>query len=147
MDTPVLLPAKTEAFSTQIVVGNDELVIVSLYTPDGNPIGSGPVLPLQFQVMTGDFLSVGTVQYGRIYFSQNLQQLTLSQPGTYRIYRPDISEWNYDIGVSIDRRSTVPVETYFFDADQFTTDYTGLDSLDGGVFSVNQTDRFDGGSF
>lgn len=147
-ETEILSPGITQANSPNILIGDGEAVVVSIFT--NSIIGDvppGPVLRLQFRTITGGFQTVSTIQYGRVFLLNDCQQVVLSFPGTYRVARPDLSPWGVSVGVSILRYNTLVSQEYTFDGALFTTDYTGLDSLTSGLFTDEFTDRFDAGNF
>lgn len=99
MATSILAPAQTAGPSAEIVVGDDEQVIIGIYTDTGGDIPSGPVLRLQREDINGNFMTVATPGYGRIFLSNGCQQIVITTPGTYRILRPDLTPWGVNVGV------------------------------------------------
>ncbi len=100
MATSILDAGLTEAYSDEITVADGDCVLLSVYNPDGLDIPAGPVLTVQRADINGNFITLATVGYANIRFMANMQQVTISMPGTYRVARPDISVWNFEIGVS-----------------------------------------------
>lgn len=148
MSQSVLAPAKTPGVSANVIVGETEIVLLSVYTDTGNDVGPGPVLTLEKQDHNGNFITVATVGYGKALFHSNSQHMNLLAPGIFRVVRPDISAWPYNIGIELYRYDVVPpVGDYTFDAGTFLTDYSGLDSLSGGAFPDDLEDEYIGGSF
>lgn len=101
MATSILDAGVTEAVSDEFVVGDGECVLLCVYNPDGLNIPSGPVLTVQRADINGNFITLATVGYAAVRFAANMQQVTISMPGTYRVARPDISVWNFEVGVSL----------------------------------------------
>ncbi|WAX21772.1 hypothetical protein [Stenotrophomonas phage RAS14] len=101
MATSILAPGLTEAVSDEFTIADGECVLLSVYNPDGLNMEVGPVLTVQRADINGNFITLATVQYSAIRFDANMQQVTLSMPGTYRVARPDISAWNFEIGISL----------------------------------------------
>ena len=99
MATSILAPAQTAGNSSNITVGDDEQVVIALYTTTGVDVPPGPALGLQRQDINGNFITVATAGYGQIFLSRGCQQLVLTTPGVYRVVRPDITAWLTDIGV------------------------------------------------
>lgn len=103
MSESILFPGKSISYSSNIVVEEGTSVLVAVYTGEGTDVGSGPVLTLEFLDMNGDWITVSTQPYGVISFNQTVQQFTLVTPGTYRVARPDLQPWNFNVGVEIYR--------------------------------------------
>lgn len=101
MATSILEAGLTEGFSDEFTIADGECVLVSVYNPDGANVPAGPVLTIQRADINGNFITLATVAYSAIRFDTNMQQVTLSMPGTYRVARPDISAWNFEIGISL----------------------------------------------
>jgi hypothetical protein len=99
MATSILAPAQFPGPSSEIVVGNDEQVIISIYTDIGGDVPHGPVLRLQREDINGNFMTVATPGYGKIFLSNGCQQVVITTPGTYRVLRPDITAWGVNVGV------------------------------------------------
>jgi hypothetical protein len=101
MSDSYLLPGKTRAYSDPIVIPEGSLGLVSVYVDGGGDVGSGPALKLQVQDINLKFVSVNSPEFGTIIFNDSCQQFVIATPGTYRVYRPNISAWDYDIGVEV----------------------------------------------
>lgn len=101
MATSILLPAQTEATSTEFTVEDAESVVVSIYTSNGKDLPAGPVLSLKRADINGNFINVATPGIGRVVFNNGSQQIVVSSPGTYLVYRPDLTPWDVDVGVQI----------------------------------------------
>lgn len=101
MSDSVLAPGKTRTFSDEIQIAEGTLVLVSVYTATGKDLSFGPILTLQFKDINDSFVSVKTPKLGEITFSSNCQHVILGTPGTYRVYRPDLSSWSDDVGVEV----------------------------------------------
>ncbi|QDJ96374.1 hypothetical protein Xoosp13_188 [Xanthomonas phage Xoo-sp13] len=101
MASSILSPGQTAANSSEFTVGDTETVFIAVFTDTGANLPSGPVLTLQRADINGNFITVATAGFGRIFFSANCQQLTINSPGTYRVARPDISPWGVNIGVQL----------------------------------------------
>lgn len=99
MATSILAPALTAGNSSNITVGDDEQVIIAVYTDDGTDLPSGPVLSLQRQDINGNFIKVATPGFGQVYLSWGCQQILITTPGVYRVSRPDITVWGKAVGV------------------------------------------------
>ena len=103
MSESILFPGKSISYSSTITVEEGTSVLVAVYTGEGTDVGPGPVLTLEFLDMNGDWITASTQPYGVISFNQTVQQFTLVTPGTYRVSRPDLQPWNYNVGVEIYR--------------------------------------------
>lgn len=103
MSESILFPGKSISFSSLITVEEGTSVLVAVYTGEGTDVGPGPALTLEFLDMNGDWITASTQPYGVITFNQTVQQFTLVTPGTYRVSRPDLQPWNYNVGVEIYR--------------------------------------------
>lgn len=99
MATSVLSPGVIASDSATFTVGDDENLLVSIYTDNGNNIPSGPVLSLKRADINGNFINVATVGFGRIAFTWGCQQILITTPGTYLVSRPNITVWNVNVGV------------------------------------------------
>lgn len=99
MATSILAPAQTDAYSSEITVGDNEQILIGIYTTDGADCPAGPALRLQREDINGNFITVATPGYGKVFFTQGCQQVLITTPGTYRVHRPDITPWETDIGV------------------------------------------------
>ena len=99
MATSILAPAQFAAPSAEIVVGDDEEVIIAIYSDVAGDIPSGPVLRLQRKDINNNFMTVATPGYGKIFLSNGCQQIVITTPGTYRILRPNITAWGVNVGV------------------------------------------------
>lgn len=101
MAESILFPGKSISYSATITVAEGTSVLVSVYTGEGVDVGPGPVLTLEFQDINGDWNIASTQPFGVIQLKQMVQQFVLATPGNYRISRPDLQAWNYNVGVEI----------------------------------------------
>lgn len=101
MASSILAPGQTPANSSNITVGDGDRIIVAIYITGGGDAPAGPVLRLQRQDINGNFMTVSTPGYGQIFLNRSCQQLIITTPGVYRVNRPDITNWNTNIGVQL----------------------------------------------
>lgn len=95
----VLSPGVSAQASLDIVVTNSNGLPISIYTEDGSEIPYGVILYLQRLTPTGTYADVSTAGYGKIVLNQQCNLFAISIPGTYKVYRPDISQFGVSIGV------------------------------------------------
>lgn len=95
----VLTPGVSEQSSADIVVSNNNGLPVSIYTDDGSDIPYGAILYLRRLMPSGDYVDVSTAGYGKIVLNSQCNLFAISIPGTYKVYRPDISNFGVNIGV------------------------------------------------
>ena len=95
----VLAPGVSEQASSDIVVTNSNGLPVSIFTDDGSEIPYGAILYLQRLTAAGVYVDVATAGYGKIVLNQQCNLFAISIPGTYKVLRPDISQFGVNIGV------------------------------------------------
>lgn len=101
MASSILAPGVSEAVSGEVEVLDSTGTVVSLYTDNGDPIPADVVLFLERKSITDNFERVATIDYGFIKLKRDCNVIAITTPGTYRIYRPDISNFFVNVGVQI----------------------------------------------
>lgn len=96
----ILTPGKDAMYSEEIVVGEDEQIVIALYTSNGSDCPNGVALRLQHRDINGNYMTVATPGYGPVFLGKNCQQILLTTPGTYRVYRPG-STHEGEVGVGV----------------------------------------------
>lgn len=99
MATSILQPSTIEGASANIIVTEGNSKLISLYTDTGDDIPYGVVLKLQRLTVAGYFENVSTTLHGPVLLKKDNKTVIINGVGTYRVYRPDISEFGVNVGV------------------------------------------------
>lgn len=101
--TVVLAPGQTAANSSNIVVTSSESQVVAIYTDtDGVTVPPHVTMVVERQTAAGFFEPTSTAGVGTLLLSSASNVIHIVLPGTYRVRRPDISEFGVNVGVSAD---------------------------------------------
>lgn len=101
MATILIEPETFEASSPSISVPDSSGVAISLYTEDGTPVPYGVVFYLERLTVAGIYQPVKTVEYGQVVLKHDVNVLLITTPGTYRVYRPDITNFGVPVGLQL----------------------------------------------
>ena len=101
MASILITPGVSEQISPDIVVADSSGVAIGIYTEDGNRIPYGVVFDLERKTVAGNYQLVKTIDYGAVRLKYDLNVLLITTPGTYRVVRPDITEFGVNIGLQL----------------------------------------------
>lgn len=101
MASILIAPGVSEAISPDIVVTDTSGTPISIYTADGTSVPYGVVFDLERKNVAGTYQLVRTVEYGAIRLKHDMNMLLITTPGTYRVVRPDITEFGVNVGLQL----------------------------------------------
>lgn len=102
MTTVKLAPAKAAGHSTTTTVGSSETKVLSIYTDSGVPVPIGVDMKLQRKTAADFWQDVYAPDFGKVVFTANLLNVSISSIGDYRVLREDITTYGVNVGVSED---------------------------------------------